>query len=94
MGHAPQATTSEWLLLSFSGALTTIPLLAFAEASKDLPLSVLGFFQFISPSIQFLLGVFVFREPFSLAQWLSFGLIWAGLTLFVVEQRFGRPKAA
>jgi chloramphenicol-sensitive protein RarD len=82
-GHGLSATPREWITLAFCGAVTTIPLLAFAEAAKRMSLSVMGFFQFISPSIQFLLGVFVFREPFGLTQWLSFALIWVGLALFL-----------
>src|SRR5690606_27068821 len=85
LGHATSASASEWATLAFCGAITTLPLLGFAEAAKRMPLSVLGFFQFISPSLQFLLGVFVYKEPFGLHQWLSFALIWAGLAFFVTD---------
>lgn len=84
-GHAPSAHAGELALLLFCGIVTTVPLLAFAEAAKGMPLSVLGFFQFIAPSLQFLLGVFVFKEPFGLHQWLSFSLIWIGLAFFIVD---------
>jgi len=79
------STSREWVLLAFSGVVTTVPLLAFAEAARSMPLSVLGFFQFISPSIQFLLGVFVFLEPFAFSQWLAFILIWLGLGVFLAD---------
>lgn len=92
--HGLNANNQEWMILIFSGAVTTIPLLAFAEAAKSLPLSVMGFFQFISPSIQFLLGVFVFREPFGLLQWFSFSLIWIGLLLFLAEHSHRRRSLA
>lgn len=92
--HALVASSREWLILLFCGAITTIPLLAFAEAAKRMSLSVLGFFQFISPSIQFLLGVFVFHEPFGLTQWLSFSLIWLGLALFLGELAWRKPTVA
>lgn len=85
LGHATSASTGEWALLALSGIVTTVPLLFFAEAAKRMPLSVLGFFQFISPSLQFLLGVFVYKEPFGLTQWLSFALIWAGLAFFLTD---------
>jgi chloramphenicol-sensitive protein RarD len=85
LGHATSATAGEWVVLAFCGLVTTLPLLGFAEAAKRMPLSVLGFFQFISPSLQFLLGVFVYKEPFGLHQWLSFALIWAGLAFFLTD---------
>jgi chloramphenicol-sensitive protein RarD len=83
--HFPSATGREWLILSLCGAVTTIPLLAFAEAAKGMTFSSLGIFQFISPSLQFLLGVFVFREPFTPMKWLAFSFIWAGLAVFVFD---------
>jgi chloramphenicol-sensitive protein RarD len=70
-----------WLLLS--GFITTIPLLAFAEAAKTLPLTSMGFLQFLSPSLQFILGVFVYQEQFSPARWIPFCVIWAGLLVFL-----------
>jgi chloramphenicol-sensitive protein RarD len=85
LGHGSSATGGEWALMALCGVVTTVPLLFFAEAAKRMPLSVLGFFQFISPSLQFLLGVFVYKEPFGLHQWLSFALIWAGLAFFLTD---------
>ncbi len=82
-GHAPSATGSEWAWMTLCGVVTTVPLLAFAEAAKKMPLSVLGFFQFLSPSIQFLLGVFLYQEPFGLGQWASFAFIWLALLIFL-----------
>lgn len=91
LAHAPQASTSELAILSLAGIITTLPLLAFAESAKHLTLSTMGFFQFISPSIQFLLGVFVFHESFGLIQALAFALIWLGLLLFVLDLRKTLP---
>ncbi len=85
--HFPAATGGELLVLAFCGIVTTVPLLAFAEAAKHMPFSLLGFFQFISPSLQFLLGFFVFHEPFTPLQWLAFAFIWMGLAVFVVHLR-------
>lgn len=79
-----QASAQELFVLLFCGFITTVPLLAFAEAAKGLPLSSIGFFQFISPSIQFLLGVFIYKEPFSLFHWFSFFFIWIGLVIFLL----------
>ncbi len=69
-----------WLILG--GAVTAMPLLWFAEAAKRLPLSTMGFLQYVSPTLQFLLGVFFFHENFGRDQAWSFGLIWFGLAVF------------
>jgi len=55
------SSTAVTLLLAGAGIVTTIPLLLFASAAKQIPLSVLGILQYISPTIQFLLGLFVYR---------------------------------
>lgn len=80
-----QATTTQWILITLTGLVTTLPLLAFAEAAKKLSFSNLGLFQFISPSLQFLLGVFVFHEPFSSAKWIAFSFVWTGFFLFLFD---------
>jgi chloramphenicol-sensitive protein RarD len=92
LGHAPAATSGEWILLGVCGCVSLVPLLCFTEAAKRMPLSVLGFFQFLSPTLQFLLGVFVYKEPFGLHQWMSFGLIWLGLTIFLADLARGRKR--
>jgi len=68
-----------WLLLS--GPLTAAPLLLFANAARQMPLASLGLVQYLSPTLQFLLGVWVFHEPFDHRRLLGFVLIWAGLAL-------------
>lgn len=75
------------------GLITTVPLLLFASAARKMPLSTLGFIQFIGPTIQFLLGVFVYDEPFTRAHAICFGLIWAAVVLFCVES-VRRSRAA
>lgn len=85
LSHTLDATPKELILLSFAGIITTVPLLAFAEATKHLTLSTMGFFQFIAPSLQFLLGVFVYKEAFGGFQWIAFAFIWAGLALFIYD---------
>ena len=81
----PHATGREWFILSLCGIITSLPLLAFAEAAKGLSFSSLGIFQFVSPSLQFLLGVLVFHEPFSPLKWMAFGCIWIGLGIFIFD---------
>jgi chloramphenicol-sensitive protein RarD len=81
-GHAGTTPT---LLLAGAGVVTTVPLLMFATAVRHVPLSIIGLLQFIAPTIQFFLGVFVYREPFSRSQLIGFGLVWAALAVFAVE---------
>jgi len=68
-----------WLLLG--GPLTAAPLLLFAGAARRLPLATLGLVQYVSPTLSFLLGIWVFHEPFDSARLLGFVLIWTGLAL-------------
>jgi chloramphenicol-sensitive protein RarD len=75
--------------------VTALPLLLFTAAAKRLPYSTLGFLQYIAPSIQLLLAVLVFHEPFGHAQALCFAAIWAALAIFSVEAiRIARARVA
>lgn len=71
-----------WALLILSGVVTATPLYLFAQGVRVLPLSTIGFTQYISPSISLLLGVFLFKEPFTKVEFLSFGLIWCACALY------------
>jgi chloramphenicol-sensitive protein RarD len=73
------------LLLITTGIVTGLPLLWFAHAARHLRLTTLGFLQYLAPSCTFLLGVFVFQEPFRRAQLVTFGLIWIALAIFTVD---------
>ncbi|RIX48615.1 EamA family transporter RarD [Paenibacillus nanensis] len=73
------------LLLLLAGAATALPLLFFAKAAKQLPLSTLGFVQYIGPSITLLLSVLVFDEHISTVLLVSFSLIWAALVVFAMS---------
>ncbi len=81
------------LLLIVAGAVSAIPLIAFAYGVRRVPLSVVGLLQYIAPTLQFLVGVLVFREPFGAGQLLGFGLIWAGLAVFAVAGMRAAAKA-
>lgn len=87
-----------WLtdaLLILGGAVTALPLILFTAAAKRLPYSTLGFLQYIAPSLQFLLAVLVFGEPFGSAKAVCFGAIWTALLIFSVEGlRLARARAA
>lgn len=80
-------------LLAFSGVATALPLLFFAGAVRRLPLTVVGLVQYLAPTIQFLLGVFLYREPFSETKLVGFALIWSGLALFASDALRRRAKA-
>jgi chloramphenicol-sensitive protein RarD len=70
------------LTLVMAGVVTTAPLLCFTAAAKRLTLSSLGFFQYIGPSIMFLLATFYFNEPLYMAEFITFAFIWAALALY------------
>jgi chloramphenicol-sensitive protein RarD len=89
--HAGAATD---VLLVGAGAATTLPLLMFASAARRLPLSLLGLMQYIAPSLQFLIGVLIYAEPFTRSHTAGFGLVWLGLVIFCVEGQFARTAAA
>ncbi|WP_151705302.1 EamA family transporter RarD [Nitrincola alkalilacustris] len=80
-----QNTTEINLWLAASGLVTTLPLLCFAAAANRLPLSVLGFFQYISPSMLFLMAIMVFGEPFEVYKLITFAFIWLALACFVFD---------
>lgn len=70
------------LLLIGAGVVTAIPLLLFAEATKSVSYIILGFIQYVNPTIMLLLAVFLFHESYSLAQFTAFGFIWLGIAVF------------
>ena len=74
------------LLLLGAGLVTTAPLVMFAAAAHRIPLSMIGILQYIAPTIQFLLGVFLYHEPFSTTQLTGFSLVWAAVALFLLER--------
>jgi chloramphenicol-sensitive protein RarD len=82
------------LLLMAAGPITAIPLLLFASGARQIPLSVLGLLQYLSPTLQFLLGVWIFHEAFTAVRLVGFALIWLALALFAVEGLLRRPAPA
>jgi len=73
------------VLLALSGVVTSVPLLFFGQAARRLQLSTLGMVQYLAPSLQFILAVCVYREPFHFWQGVCFGCIWAALALYSVD---------
>jgi len=80
-------TVSPWhsALLLMAGVVTAIPLLLFAAASRRLPLIFMGFIQYFAPFIQFLVGVFILREPMPPERWIGFGLVWLALLVLTFD---------
>ncbi|MEM7531496.1 MAG: EamA family transporter RarD [Chloroflexota bacterium] len=73
------------LILMGAGIVTAVPLLTFAAAARRIPLSMVGLFQYIAPSIQFLLGIYVYHEPFTQTRLIGFSIIWLALCIYAVE---------
>jgi chloramphenicol-sensitive protein RarD len=73
------------LLLLSTGVVTAVPLAWFGYAARHLRLTTVGFLQYLSPTCSFLLGVFVYHEPFSGAHLITFSLIWLALIIFTAE---------
>ncbi len=73
------------ILLIGAGAVTTIPLLMFASAARQIPLTVVGLLQYIAPTLQFLIGVFIYKEPFDQSHLIGFGIVWIALIIFWLE---------
>lgn len=74
------------MMLTGAGVVTAIPLLLFTAGARLLPLKIIGFLQYISPTLTLLIGVFVYNEVFTASHLLAFGWIWAALLLFIVSQ--------
>ncbi len=70
------------MLLMGSGIVTAIPLLLFAHGARIIPYSAVGFFQYITPTSQLLIGVFLYGEPFTSTHALCFGLIWMAIAIY------------
>jgi len=73
------------VLLALAGFVTTLPLYCFARSAKLLPLSALGFTQFINPTLQFALGLFVFKEAFPAHNFVAFIFIWTAVIVYIVS---------
>ena len=81
-GHPPW--TKSFLFIA-AGPATAIPLLCFGAAANRVPLSTLGLLQYISPTLQFLCGVYVFHEAMPPSRWLGFALVWVALLVFSAD---------
>lgn len=88
--------STRWLLVA-AGPVTTIPLLLFAAGARRMSMTLLGVLQYITPTLQLALGVWLYHEPFAAAKMIGFGLVWVGLAVFLLDglrAAWGRPAAA
>jgi len=88
-GHTGGLTA---ILLALTGVVTATPLLLFAAGARLVPLSTMGILQYISPSLQFLSGIFLFGETFTPVKGVGFALIWLGLILYTIENLVNRRQ--
>ena len=80
-------------LLLAAGLITVIPLLMFLQATQRLRLSTVGLIQYLTPTLQFLLAVMVYREPFTRIHLIAFGCIWLALALYTLDAWCGRRRS-
>lgn len=80
-----QVSTGHTIAMVAVGAITAVPLLFFAAAARRLPLVALGFFQYLAPIFQLLVGVWILHEPMPLERWIGFALVWAALIILTVN---------
>jgi chloramphenicol-sensitive protein RarD len=90
-GRADAATHA---LLVGTGVITAVPLVLFTSAARRLPLSTVGFLQYLAPTGQFLLAVFAYGEPVAADRLLAFAMIWAGLVAFSLDRVSSRPAGS
>ena len=77
--------TGHTLLLVGTGVVTAVPLLCFGAAATRVPLTAIGLMQYVTPTLQFLIGVFIDHEPMPAMRWVGFVLIWIALAVFTAE---------
>lgn len=93
-GALGQVDRSTDFFLIASGAATAIPLLFFGAAAPRIPMRMIGILQYVAPTMQFLLGVFVYEEPFDQTRFIGFCIIWVALILYTVESFLNRQRMA
>jgi chloramphenicol-sensitive protein RarD len=87
-----QADVGQHWMLILSGPATVIPLFCFGHAARLLPLSTLGFLQYLSPSLQFLVAVILFHEDMNMIKTIAFGAVWLGLIIFTCDVIRGQQE--
>ena len=78
-----EISSAEWILIALSGVVTCLPLILFNEGAKAIPLSSLGFLQYLAPTLMLLVGVLLYNEHFTKVHIISFALIWTGYFIYI-----------
>lgn len=89
-GHLPLTSN---ILLALTGIITAVPLLLFSYAARNIPLSTLGLIQYITPTMQFFIGVWIYGEEFTHVRLIGFSIIWVALAIFSISGVFQLRKA-
>jgi chloramphenicol-sensitive protein RarD len=95
-GAFGRADVPTHVFLVLAGVVTGVPLIWFANGARRIPLSTVGFLQYITPTLHLLFGVVVYGEPFTVSRAVSFGMIWAAIALYAATttiQARRRPAA-
>ncbi|MDB6128495.1 MAG: RarD protein superfamily transporter [Verrucomicrobia bacterium] len=92
VGALGRVNTVEHVMLLSAGVVTAIPLLLFAYGARRIRLATLGLLQYIAPTVQFILGVWVFHEPFSRERAMAFAFIWSGLALYTANNLWAQRR--
>jgi chloramphenicol-sensitive protein RarD len=93
-GTFGRLSTTHSLLLAGAGVVTVLPLLAFSGAATRIPLATLGLLQYLGPTLQFAIGVFLYGEPMPPTRLVGFVLVWVALALFTAEGLRHRRQVA
>jgi chloramphenicol-sensitive protein RarD len=91
---AGKVSSMTWGILSLSGVITAVPLLCFGAALRRLRLSTMGFLQYIGPTLQFMVAIFVFHERLNRAKLGSFALCWLAIAVYVIDSLISRQPQA
>jgi chloramphenicol-sensitive protein RarD len=92
LGAYGQLSAAKHLYLAASGIITAVPLVLFAYGAQRLRLTTLGLLQYLAPSVQFLLGVALYHEPFARTDAIHFAFIWIALALYTVDNLWAQRK--
>ncbi|HWU32610.1 MAG TPA: EamA family transporter RarD [Marmoricola sp.] len=93
-GHFSNEGLGHAALMMTAGAVTAVPLLCFGAAAIRVPMTTIGLLQYLTPILQFLLGVFALHEHMTTMRWLGFGLVWVALAIFTVDAWRSRTRVA
>ncbi|MDA3845564.1 MAG: EamA family transporter RarD [Vallitaleaceae bacterium] len=91
-GHLLNATPKMYLFMALAGVVTVIPLLLFSEGAKRIPLASVGILQYIAPTLMLLIGVVIYKEPFTMTYKISFVFIWIAVGIYMYSVFRNRKK--